>query len=73
VGTDPSADPGAKTEGWAAAKLVLPIFSLAFGIGTHAINPSRRGREPADRKQRSIRETFSRAGVTQEGWFSVSG
>jgi hypothetical protein len=73
VGTDPSADPGAKTEGWAAAKLVLPIFPLPFGIGTHAINPSRRSREPADRKQRSIRETVSRTGVSQEGWFSISG
>jgi hypothetical protein len=26
VGTDPSADPGAKTEGWAAASLCRPPF-----------------------------------------------
>ena len=38
VGTDPSADPGAKTEGWAASLCGGPPF-LPFGIGTKAINP----------------------------------
>jgi hypothetical protein len=42
VGTDPSADPGAKTEG-RAAETVARLS--AFGIGTNAINPSRRSRE----------------------------
>src|SRR5512146_3180726 len=39
VGTDPSADPGAKTEGWAATSLCRPPFPSPFGIGTNAINP----------------------------------
>jgi len=46
-GTDPSADPGAKPEGPAAAKLVPPIFSIAFGISTNAINPPACGRQVA--------------------------
>ena len=48
VGTDPSADPGAKTEGKAADHPVRRLSSSSptpFGIGTHAINPSRRSRE----------------------------
>lgn len=46
VGTDSSADPGAKTEGRAAdARLPAPP-SLLFGIGIRAINPSRQRREP---------------------------
>jgi hypothetical protein len=35
VGTDPSADPGAKTEGRLYAALLFP----PFGIGINALNP----------------------------------
>ena len=44
VGTDPSAAPGAKTEG-RAAHTVARLYPTPFGIGTKAINPSRRSRE----------------------------
>lgn len=51
VGTDPSADPGARTEGPAAyarcrqtaARVVARLSP--FGTGAKAINPSRRSRE----------------------------
>lgn len=50
MGTDSSADPGAKTEGRAADRQTLPArSSLSFGIGTKAINPSRQRREPTAR------------------------
>jgi hypothetical protein len=40
VGTDPSADPGAKTEGRAENHLACSArSSLPFGIGIKAINP----------------------------------
>jgi hypothetical protein len=46
VGTDLSAAPGAKTEGRAAdRKASRPSSPAPFGIGTNAINPSRRSRE----------------------------
>lgn len=44
VGTDLSADPGAKTEE-RAARSVARLSPTPFGIGTHALNPSRRSRE----------------------------
>ena len=44
VGTDLSADPGAKTEERAAHR-VARLPQTSFGIGTKAINPSRRSRE----------------------------
>jgi hypothetical protein len=46
LGSDPSADPGAKTGGRAADPRVdrLP-FPHPSGIGTHALNPSRLSRE----------------------------
>lgn len=44
VGTDLSADPGAKTEERAASS-VARLSQTPFGIGTHAINPSRRSCE----------------------------
>ena len=43
MGTDPSADPGAKTEGRTGLH-VGASFSPPFGIGRKAINPS--GRSP---------------------------
>ncbi len=48
---DPSADPGAKTEEWAAESTAWPPASL-FGIGTKAINltawmPKTVGRMPS--------------------------
>lgn len=59
MGTDPSADPGARTEERAIESVARPLqpgvrLSPSFGIGTQAINPSRRSREQADRKQHSI-------------------
>jgi len=43
VGTDPSADPGAKTEGRGGGSLgAPPVLPTPFGIGTKALNPSRR-------------------------------
>ncbi len=45
VGTDPSADPGAKTERRATASAVARLSPTPFGIGSKAINPSRRSRE----------------------------
>lgn len=68
-GTDPGADPGAKPEEWARKSAfgeirpgrrgdrgepVPPSFLIPFGIGTYALNPSRRSREQADRKHHSI-------------------
>jgi hypothetical protein len=48
VGTDLSADPGAKTEGRAEDRSTFSARSShPFGIGTKAINPSRRSRESA--------------------------
>jgi len=48
LGSNPSADPGAKTEGRAADRNVRrsPLPTL-LGIGTKAINPSRQSREHA--------------------------
>ena len=55
VGTDLSTDLGAKTEGRAEYRLARSARSShPFGIGTHALNPSQRSREPRDRKQRSM-------------------
>jgi len=46
LGSNRSAAPGAKTEGRAADRRVRrPSFPSSFGIGTKAINPSRRSRE----------------------------
>jgi hypothetical protein len=45
VGTDPSADPGAKTQRRAMNSFVARLLRIPFGIGTKAINPSRRSRE----------------------------
>jgi hypothetical protein len=45
VGTDPSADPGAKTERRATARPAACLSPIPFGIGIEAINPSRRSRE----------------------------
>ena len=45
VGTDLSADPGAKTERRAMDDFVARLFPIPFGIGINAINPSRRSRE----------------------------
>ena len=50
VGTDPSADPGAKTEGRAADRQVRRLSFHPFGIGIKAINPS--GRSPESWKTR---------------------
>ena len=45
VGTDLSADPGAKTEGRAMDSSLARLSRLPFGIGSKAINPSRQSRE----------------------------
>lgn len=45
LGSNPSADPGAKTERRAMDSSVARLSSAAFGIGGKAINPSRRSRE----------------------------
>jgi hypothetical protein len=47
VGTDPSADPGAKTEGRVVRRPTF--FSTPFGIGTKALNPSGRSPEPTSK------------------------
>jgi len=51
VRTDPSAEPGAKTEGWAAAKLVPPIFPIPSGLArcdkSLAAKPRASGRQTA--------------------------
>ena len=57
VGTDLSADPGAKTERRAMNSIVARLSPTPFGIGTKAINPSRRSREFFKTKRR---ETVSR-------------
>ena len=44
LGSNLSVDPGAKTEG-RAASTVARLCPTPFGIGTKAINPSRRSRE----------------------------
>ena len=44
LGSNLSADPGAKTEGRAVHPAAC-LSSSPFGIGTRAINPSRRSRE----------------------------
>ena len=55
LGSDPSADPGAKTEGRAEDRLTFSARSShPFGIGTKAINPSRRSREQFDWEQRLL-------------------
>ncbi|GIK15390.1 MAG: hypothetical protein BroJett003_03540 [Planctomycetota bacterium] len=66
-------DPGSQDRRVGNRKPAPPIFPIPCGIGVKAINPSRRSRKPADRKQYSILERVSRTGVTQEGWFSISG
>lgn len=45
VGTDPSADPGARTEGRAMSSFVARLSLTPFGIGAKALNPSRLRRE----------------------------
>ena len=53
MGTDPSAGPGAKTEGRAENRLAFfARHSHPFEIGTHALNPSRRSREQPEREKR---------------------
>jgi hypothetical protein len=55
VGTESSADPGAKTEGRAEDRSAFSARSShSFGIGTKAINPSRRSREQFNTEQRSM-------------------
>ncbi|GEM_PF-3372072 len=66
------ADTGVKAEGRAAGKLVPLIFPI-FRDWHQAMNASRSSREQADRRRHSVRETVSRTGVSQEGWFSISG
>ncbi len=51
VGTDLSADPGAKTEGRAMAQSVACLSPTPFGIGTQAINPA--GRSPASWEEKT--------------------
>ena len=46
LGSDPSADPGAKTEGRAAERVAR--LSSPFGFGAHAINPRREVEELLD-------------------------
>lgn len=65
---------GPKTEGWAVQSCVPPIFPLPFGIGTHALNPSRRQpRATGQGKAFIAREMVSRAGATHDSRFSISG
>ena len=64
LGSDPSADPGAKTEGRAIESVAR--LSRPFGIGIEAINP--RG-EAAEH----LRRTRRRTGVTQTAENSISG
>lgn len=48
LGSNPSADPGARTERRAMGSSVARLSSTPFGIGTKAKNPSRLRREPLD-------------------------
>ena len=48
LGSNPSADPGAKTERRAMDSSVARLSSTPFGIGVKAKNPSRRSREHLD-------------------------
>jgi hypothetical protein len=48
LGSNPSADPGARTERRAMDSSVARLSSTTFGIGTKAKNPSRRSREHWD-------------------------
>jgi hypothetical protein len=56
VGTDPSVDPGAKTEGRAVRRPTF--FRLSFGIGTKALNPSGLGPELLPDGSRSLTDSF---------------
>ena len=48
LGSNPSADPGARTERRAMDAAVARLSSTSFGIGGKAINPSRPSREHLD-------------------------
>lgn len=50
LGSNPSADPGARTERRAMDSSVARLSSTPFGIGTKAINPSRLRREHLNTK-----------------------
>lgn len=71
LGSDPSADPGAKTEGRATESAARPLQprgrpSRPFGIGIQAINPRPEG-------AKHLRRTRRRIGVTQPAVNSISG
>jgi putative transposase len=71
LGSNPSADPGAKTEGRAIESVARPPqpgaqLSRPFGIGTKAINPRPEGATPP-------RQTRRPAGVTPMAETSISG
>jgi hypothetical protein len=69
LGSNRSADPGAKTERRAMDSSLARLSSTPFGIGTQAINPSRRSREIW---AVNCRETVSRTYVPREARFSIS-
>jgi len=74
LGSNPSADPGAKTGGRAADLTVGRSPSASpSGIGTKAINPSGRSPEQSDSQGDQDREKTSRLCVSQTGTFSSSG
>jgi hypothetical protein len=50
LGSNRSADPGAKTEGRAMGSVRRPFLSTPFGIGTQALNPA--GRRPASLEEK---------------------
>ncbi len=54
LGSNPSADPGAKTEGRAAGDYHASAPLLSFGIGTKAKNPS-----ATELTRRTITDAFS--------------
>ena len=59
-GRNPSADPGAKTEAWAAVDNACRLsFPSPFGIGTKALNPS--GRSPEHLEREKIVESGRRS------------
>ena len=71
-GNRPERRPRAKTEGREKDRLAFSAsYSHPFGIGTHAP----RGVAASNRRGKNVRcrETISRTGVTQKGWFSISG
>lgn len=65
LGSDPSADPGARTEGRATASARVACLS-SFGFGMNAINPRAETTEP-------VRRARPRTGVTPTAENSISG